>query len=277
MGIRTGIEYADSTVNPTRGCDGCELWDRKRGGPCFAAGIHTRFAGKNTAYPRPFHVVETVPGRMHQAAAWPDLTGTARPDKPWLDGSPRVIFIGDMADNFSRAVPFEFLRDEVLTAVSGVLGRRHRWLWFTKRPGRMAQFSRSLSRQGIEWPANLMPVTSATDQATLHKRADALVRIESPDRGLSLEPLWGPASVLPFVSGTRFNHVDEWGGKLPALDWVTLGGQSGPGAPPLDPRWVRRVRDECAGTETPFFFKQWGQWVPVVEENPEKPLSLIHI
>lgn len=126
MGRETKIPFCDSTVNPTAGCDGCELWrwdpsaDEGRGS-CFAAAIHNHYvpkvAGRPSAYPRPFHFVETRPGRMARAAARSDLRGTRRPKKPWLDGLPRVTFIGDMADNFSHSISFAYLADEVIGAV----------------------------------------------------------------------------------------------------------------------------------------------------------------
>lgn len=159
MGRQTRIEWCDSTVNPTGGCDGCELWNHRRGGSCYAAAIHNRFAG-SAAFPQPFDEVVLRPGRMQVAAEWSDLRGTKRPDKPWLDGLPRCVFIGDMGDSFAANVPLKYLAEEVIRNTTSAAGRRHRWLWLTKKPGRMVKLGAYLRRRGVSWPDNLMPMTS---------------------------------------------------------------------------------------------------------------------
>jgi len=249
--IATKIEYCDSTVNPTRGCDGCELWNPHTGGPCFAAAIHTRFhTAESKAYPRPFAEVETVPGRMAKAAAWSDLAGKPREGKPWLDGRPRIVFIGDLTDTLCRAVPFQYLRAEIVGQVESKAGRRHRWLWFTKRPHRMAEFAAWLRAGGHEWPANLVPATSATDAQTLSVRLAGLFQIPARVRVLSLEPLRGPVGLAAELGD---NAV---AGRL----WVIAGGASGNQATPTPADWFRAVRDDCARFGLPFFFKQWGTY-----------------
>ena len=82
MGIKTDIEWADSTVNPTENCDGCELWNTKLGiRKCYAGKMVERWKGRG-AFDGP---IVFKPGRLAQTLKWPDLTGTKRPDKPWLD------------------------------------------------------------------------------------------------------------------------------------------------------------------------------------------------
>ena len=76
-----------------------------------------------------------IPGRMETAARAPSLAGQIRPDKPWLNGLPRLIFISDMSDALSEDVTFEYLETEVIDAVAGDRGSEHNWLWLTKRPG----------------------------------------------------------------------------------------------------------------------------------------------
>ncbi len=89
---------------------------------CYAGILHLRH-GKddtqpdkrtNSGYAKKFEVPELFPGRMAGAAAWNDLTGTARVDKPWMNGLPRMIFISDMADSLSSNIPFEYLKSELL-------------------------------------------------------------------------------------------------------------------------------------------------------------------
>lgn len=102
---------------------------------------------------------------MAAAATWPDLTGTSRRDKPWLDGLSRLIFVSDMSDALS-SVPFDFLEAEVVANVTSPEGSRHQWLWLTKRPERMAQFSDRLKAKSLSWPNNLWAGTSITSQGT---------------------------------------------------------------------------------------------------------------
>lgn len=204
MGRQTRIEWCDSTVNPTGGCDGCELWNPRSGGSCYAAAIHNRFAG-SAAFPKPFHEVVLRPGRMRQAAGWSDLRGTKRPDKPWLDGLPRCIFIGDMGDSFAKGVPLKYLADEVIANVTSEVGRRHRWLWLTKKPKRMGQLVAYLGKRGVRWPENLLPMVSAGSDRQwprLYHMRDYF----GEHWGLSIEPLLGLYDLC--FGGTDFGP--EW-------------------------------------------------------------------
>ena len=120
MGKETKIEWCDSTVNPTDfQCCGCELWNKKRQ-DCYAGRFAERRAGKG-AFDKP---VVLKPGRMAEAARWPDLRGKKREGKPWLDGRPRIIFIGDMADTLQPGVPFSFLANEIIDG--GACAETHR-------------------------------------------------------------------------------------------------------------------------------------------------------
>jgi len=114
MGIKTNIEYCDSTINPIVGCEGCELWAAGRPDEeqhCYAATLCKRWAGKK-GWPAAFDQPEYFPGRMEQALGWPDLTGKERADKPWLNGYPRLIFLNDLSDTFnSDPEPIEWLPD----------------------------------------------------------------------------------------------------------------------------------------------------------------------
>jgi protein gp37 len=103
---------------------------------------------------------------MAEAAGWSDLTGTIRRDKPWLNGLPRLIFVSDMSDALSAAVPFDFLDQEIIQTALSSNGQRHQWLWLTKRPDRMARLSDDLKAKGISWPRNIWAGTSITSQAT---------------------------------------------------------------------------------------------------------------
>lgn len=237
MSIKTSIEWCDSSVNPVMGCDGCELWMPEKGVEhCYAGTLH-KMRGGQKGYADQFDVPKLFPGRMAEAASWPDLSGTVRPDKPWLNGYPRMIFVSDMGDAFSKSVPLEYLRDEVIAAAESEKGKRHIWLWLTKQPHRMEQ----LADMNGYWPANIWALTSVTS-AQQTARIKHLLRVPAAVRGLSLEPLLGP---LPNLA-------------LTGIHWVIVGGESGLKARPLEPAWVTDIRDQCVRASVPFFFKQWG-------------------
>jgi protein gp37 len=147
---------------------------------------------------------------------------------------PQTVFVNSMSDLFHEAVPFEFIE-----RVFAVMARAH-WHTFqvlTKRSRRLQELAPML-----EWPENVWMGVSVEDARVL-SRVDDLRAADGPRlRFLSLEPLLGP---LPGLA-------------LDGIDWVIAGGESGPGARPLAPEWVRDVRDLCLGDDVPFFFKQWG-------------------
>jgi len=215
---------------------------------CYAAILHLRYA-KNSTKPHKvgkkgfaptFEEVTLFRGRAAAAANWSDLKNVNDPEKPWLDGARRLIFLSDMGDLLSRAVTIEYILEEVIGSVSSSEGQRHFWLWLTKRPARMAQFSRWLHAQGIAWPDNLVAMTSVTSGDTVGRVA-ALKKVKCRYRGLSIEPLWS-AVKLP----------------LDQIDWAIVGGESGPWAKPFELDWARDIRTQCAASGTAFFLKQIG-------------------
>lgn len=283
MSAHTNIEWCDSTINPTSGCDGCEIFET-----CYARELQEKRLSLAfpANYDRDFRQVRTIAGRMKQAARWRDLTGMERPEKPWLNGMPRLVFISDMSDALSKAVPFEFLRDEIITTVREW---KHIGLWLTKRPERMVEFDRWLAARGESWPANLWPGTSVTSQKTANLRVHQLLRVRSTVRFLSVEPMLGPVQLDDLIVSD--GNPGEWhvdcltneglsGSDDPDFDgrtisWVICGGESGkknkPGhrrPAPMHPAWPRAVRDQCRVAGVPFFFKQWGNWRP----HPHPPV-----
>jgi protein gp37 len=243
MGKDSSIGWCDDTVNPAMGCDGCELWIRGAGS-CYAAHLHATRGKSNKGFAPTFEQVTLFAGRTAKAARFADLRGTPRPEKPWLDGAPRMIFVSDMGDALSRAVPFDYLKREIVDVITSEDGRRHVWLWLTKRTNRMAEFAASLREQGIEWPENLWPGTTITSQATI-ARARSLLRVgdERTTRFLSVEP--------------QLDEID-FGELLARYQWVIQGGESGKDARPFDIAWARKLRDECQGAGVAFFLKQLG-------------------
>lgn len=286
MGEKTPIEWCDSAINPVMGCDGCELWiPEKNIEHCYAGTLHKIRAGR-PGYADRFDEPKIFPGRMAKAAAWSDMQGKDRPEKPWLNGMPRMIFVSDMGDALSRNVPLEYLRDEVIGAVRSDKGQRHLWLWLTKQPQRMMELYRLLAAHGLDWPANLWPGTSITSEAQT-ARIKHLLRVPAAVRFLSLEPLLDAVDLdrgrcdthgrehIKTDGGEEFCNecsADGFSGELtyghwldacadahqPGINWVIIGGESGPGARPFDLAWARSVLAQCNQAGVACFVKQLG-------------------
>lgn len=224
MSTHSSIEWTEATWNPTRGCTrvspGCQN--------CYAERFAHRLSGEGQAYE----------GLTRSTASGPRWRGVLKlvddaVDLPLQWQKPKMIFVNSMSDLFHEKVPLEFLN-----RVFDVM-RRASWHTFqvlTKRADRLAELGRSLA-----WPSNVwMGVSVESDEYT--SRVDRLRTVDAHVRFLSLEPLLGP---LPSLN-------------LDGIHWVIVGGESGPGARPMSPEWVRTLRDQCARAQVPFFFKQWG-------------------
>ncbi|WP_428343095.1 DUF5131 family protein [Mycobacterium sp.] len=146
---------------------------------------------------------------------------------------PRVVFTSSMGDLFHAAVPVAFLR-EVFAVIADT--PRHTYWAVTKRPAR----ARKLADQ-LNWPMNLWLGTSVEDSRVLH-RLDDVRRTPAPVKMLFCEPLLGPLLSL----------------DLDDIGWVTVAGEAGRRSRPMDPQWVRNIRDQAWNAGIPFYFKQWG-------------------
>jgi protein gp37 len=263
MGKRTGIAWCDDTVNPTSGCDGCELYVPGKGGPCYAGVLQENRLSKSLPdlYDADFTRVRLIPGRMMRAARALDLRGVPRREKPWLPaGLPRLIFVGDLGDVFSDAVPFEYLEAELVDVARSRPGSRHAWLWLTKRPARVAEFADWLAaKAGRGLPGNVWVGTSVTGRATL-SRIDALCRVPAALRFVSVEPLREEVDLGLFASRPN----GPWSSSRPLrtlLHWVIIGGESDQGthaARPFELAWARALLRECRQAGVPAFVKQLG-------------------
>jgi protein gp37 len=147
--------------------------------------------------------------------------------------SPRAIFVNSMSDLFHNDVPFEFI-EKVFDTMSQA--SHHRFQVLTKRSERLMELSPRLP-----WPDNVWMGVSVENDDYLY-RIDHLRATDAAVKFLSLEPLLGP---LPDLD-------------LTGIDWVIVGGESGPGARPIDKAWIVDIRDRCADSRIPFFFKPWG-------------------
>jgi protein gp37 len=146
---------------------------------------------------------------------------------------PRVIFVNSMSDLFHQDVPLDFVKRcfDVMKRAS-----QHTFQVLTKRADRVAELCHELP-----WPSNVWMGTSV-ENADYVWRIDSLREVPARVRFLSVEPLLGPIDELP----------------LSRIHWVIVGGESGPGARPMNVEWVRDIREQCVAAAVPFFFKQWG-------------------
>lgn len=222
MTTKTRIEWAQMTWNPVTGCDqvspGCDH--------CYALTM----AGR----------LKAMGAKAYQNDGDPRTSGpgfglTLHPERlndplKWRD--PRIVFVNSMSDLFHAKVPFEFVEKVWATMASTP---QHTYQILTKRPDRMARFSERLPTLGNVWLG-----TSIESQAQIgrlkHLRATRAAVIF-----VSAEPLLGPLVA-----------------SLKGLDWLIAGGESGPGARPCDPNWLRLLRDQCAMDGVSYFLKQLG-------------------
>ncbi len=146
---------------------------------------------------------------------------------------PRIVFVNSMSDLFHEEIPDTFIW-RVFETMYGA--HWHTFQILTKRSQRLAELAPFLP-----WPRNVWMGVSVESPRYVGRIAD-LLTVPSVVRFLSLEPLLAPMPGLP----------------LAGMDWVIVGGESGPGSRRMDPVWVRQIRDRCLEHEVPFFFKQWG-------------------
>lgn len=245
MGRESGVQWVHSSVNPVSGCDGCELWDPKRGIKICYAGVMTeRYAGHNKGFPASFDVPEKFPGRMAAAARWGPPTPVEQAAKPWLPKDRRVIFVEDMGDALSQSIDFEYLETEI---IDNVRGTPHIWMWLTKRAGRMWSFDQYLLDKGVTWPDNLWIGTSVTDQAS-GRRVRDLADCRAKVKFISGEP---QSSYVDPESIPGSSEIDLW----------IQGGMSGAQAKPFDVRWAVKWSAWCAANGKAYFLKQFGAHV----------------
>lgn len=224
MAATTTIEWTEITWNPVRGCSrispGCER--------CYAERIAHRFSGPSQPYEGLTRASRTGPrwsGRLRL------VDGAI--DAPLRWRRPRLVFVNSMSDLFHEQVPAAFI-ERVFDTME-----RARWHTFqilTKRADRLAELAPALP-----WPANVWMGVSVESERYL-ERVERLRSVPAAVRFLSLEPLLGPLPTL----------------DLAQIDWVIVGGESGPRARPMAAEWVREIRGKCDEAAVAFFFKQWG-------------------
>ncbi|MET8140176.1 phage Gp37/Gp68 family protein [Sphaerisporangium sp. NPDC005288] len=227
MAGRSRIEWTEVTWNPTTGCDrvsaGCDN--------CYALTLANRLKAMGAAkYQRDGDPRTSGPGfrvTLHE--------DTLSAPQRWRE--PRLVFVNSMSDLFHARVPFDFVRRvfDVMAATP-----QHTYQVLTKRATRLARVAHRLS-----WPENVWMGVSVENEEAM-TRVAALRRVPAAVRFISAEPLLGSLSGL----------------DLTDVHWLIAGGESGPGARPVNPDWVRQLRDQCLRADVAFFFKQWGGRTP---------------
>jgi protein gp37 len=169
-----------------------------------------------------------------------------RLSEPLRRRTPTMYFVNSMSDLFHEGVPFDFVE-----RIFDVIARtaQHQYQILTKRPKRMVAFFKSRTA-----PPNAWLGVSVENRKHGLPRIDQLRQINAHVRFLSIEPL--------LESLGSFDLSD--------INWVIVGGESGPGARPMHADWVRDVRDQCLSEAIPFFFKQWGVWGADGERRSKK-------
>ena len=234
MAHSSTIEWTEATWNPVVGCSkvsaGCancyaERMARRLAGMAEADTRSGRSPGKKAAY---LHVLNEH-GRWNGEV----YLDYASVQTPFSWSAPRVIFVNSMSDLFHERVPDDFIQ-----AVFRVMNRcpQHTFQVLTKRPERARRLSPRLG-----WGQNIWLGTSVENAVVTYRVRD-LQETHAKVKFVSAEPLLGPMPELP-VAG---------------IDWVIVGGESGPGARPMAEAWVRQIRDRCNEHGVLFFFKQWG-------------------
>ena len=263
MAGKTTIEWATDSWNPVRGCaivsKGCTN--------CYAMRQAHRTNHPGGAYEGLTQLTKGGPVWTGHARTVPQLL-----DQPLRWRRPRRIFVNSMSDLFHDDVDVVFI-----ASVLGIASAcpQHTFQVLTKRPARMLEILQSEefldayessqamhTHAEIPWPPpNVWLGVSVEDQATADERIPLLLQTPAAVRWISAEPLLGPISFegcwVPYKNPAI--HVN-W---LEAINWVVVGGESGPGARPMHPDWARLLRDQCAAVGTAFFFKQWGAWAPI--------------
>lgn len=219
MSDHTAIEWTDATWNPVRGCTKISSGCAH----CYAETFAERFRGvPGHPYEQGFDL-RLVPEKLSQPLLW---------------RRPKMIFVNSMSDLFHEQVPDEYILNVVRVMQ---LASWHTFQVLTKRSERLRSLLSTKLRFAATEPHIWWGVSVENRKQGL-SRIDDLRAAPAQARFLSIEPLLEPLGNL----------------NLSGINWVIVGGESGPGARPLEESWVIEIRDQCRSARVPFFFKQWG-------------------
>lgn len=269
MSTFTSIEWTDVTWNPMRGCSlvsaGCAN--------CYAMKQAHRFSKSGMAYEGLTELGPQGPRWTGKITLVPELL-----DAPLQWRKPRRIFVNSMSDLFHEDVPNEFLED---VWARMFIADHHTYQILTKRPQRMFDWltqqdwdrvgmivakaspmsaHRALARKraGFKMLEHVWLGVSVEDQATANERIPLLLQTPAAVRWISAEPLLGPINLDKYIDVLEEDLMDGFAKVYPGLDWVIVGGESGPRARPCDLAWIRSLKDQCQAAQVPVFVKQLG-------------------
>lgn len=290
MSENTKIEWCDHTFNPWIGCTqispACDNCYAKAFDSRFAVSGHAMHWGAGVARKRTSEANWRLPMKWNRKAemsqnAWQigiDLhggdesaciaAGFIKPVRP-------RVFCASLADVFDNEVPIQW-RMNLFSLIASTPNLD--WLILTKRIGNVIPMLKDalvdasaedqsrwsgLARWIGDWwdgkqPANVWLGATICNQTEADRDIPKLLSVPAHKRFLSMEPLLGPVDLsgnLPAERALRWYRP-----MLPMLDWVIVGGESGPNARPMHPDWARSLRDQCDAAGVPFLFKQWGEW-----------------
>lgn len=241
MAENSNIEWTDHTFNPWEGCQkvgpGCDH--------CYAETRNARFGGGTAPNWGP-----GAPRRRTSVSTWNmPLRWNAQHEAFHAQhGRRQRVFCASLADVFDNAVDPKWRIDlfELIRATPNL-----DWLLLTKRIGNVMKIGIPIGPNGGPLP-NIWLGATIVNQEEADRDIPKLLATPARVRFLSMEPLLGPVDIVPFIHPDVGNTVE----------WVIVGGESGPSARPMHPDWARSLRDQCAAAGVPFLFKQWGEWAP---------------
>ena len=261
MAENSKIEWTDHTFNPWLGCtkvsDGCKH--------CYAETLMDKRYGRVEWGPQGTRQ-RTSPANWQKPLAWNRQAAA--------EGRRYKVFCASLADVFENRAELVPWRSDLFQLIEKT--PHLDWLLLTKRPESVNDMVPGQWRNVNRWPENVWIGTSVENQATADERIPHLLRIPARVRFLSMEPL------LDVVNLTKYQPfcqtLDDYRAARGILSgwisWVIVGGESGHGARPMNPNWARSVRDQCVAAGVPFFFKQWGEWLPSPMVTPDMTQSM---
>jgi len=256
------IEWTNETWNPIIGCskvsEGCKN--------CYAEKMAGRLANMNNEnYSKVVLINRSLSPDNKKMSLFSQIWNRKTHliekalEKPFHWRKPRMIFVCSMGDLFHESVPFEWI-DRVMEVIKHC--HQHTFQILTKRPARMYEYF--AQKDVYSMMPNFWLGVSAENQKQANKRIPILNDIHAEVKFVSLEPLLSKIDLNKALGHTLKHHA---GGLKNCLNWVIVGGESGPKARPMHPDWVHDIRIQCEIAGVPFFFKQWGEWRESVNKD----------
>lgn len=270
MSENSAIEWTDHTFNPWEGCQkvgpGCDH--------CYAETRNARFGGGTAANWGP-----GAPRRRTSASNWnkPLAWNRAHGEFFAAHGRRQRVFCASLADVFDNAVDPTW-RADLFALIEQTPNLD--WLLLTKRSGNVRDmvplpwiskpFQHGPDPTNIYpagWPSNVWLGASIVNQEEAERDIPKLLAVPAARRFLSMEPLLGPVDFYDVSNNWYKRGYAPWSNApiLHGIDWIIVGGESGPGARPMHPDWARTLRDQCTAAGVPYLFKQWGEWLPAID------------